>query len=75
MRNTSDIISISFGIVMIFLVLVGSIIFSFTDYMDDRLYGQKRVFFVVILVAYAIYRVFRLMPLLKKNNRIDKDSL
>jgi len=71
MRRTSNIISISFGVIMIVLVVAGAIVFSVTDYMDDRLYGQKRVLFIVILLAYAVYRVFRLMPLIKQKENAE----
>lgn len=59
-------ISVWFGMIMILLVLSGAIAFAFTDFMDDRLYGTKRIFFVVMLLAYAIYRIFRLRHALKQ---------
>ena len=61
-------ISIWFGMIMILLVVAGALAFAFTDFMDDRLFGPKRIFFVVLLLAYAVYRVFRLRSLLKQNN-------
>jgi hypothetical protein len=36
--------------------------------MDDRLYGNKRTAFTVMLLAYGVYRGFRLYPLLKKEH-------
>lgn len=61
-------ISVWFGMIMILLVVAGAFAFAFTDFMDDRLFGPKRIFFVVLLLAYGIYRIFRLRQLLKQNN-------
>jgi len=54
--------------IMILLVVAGAIAFAFTNFMDDRLFGPKRIFFVVLLLAYAAYRIFRLRQLLKQHN-------
>jgi hypothetical protein len=59
-------ISVWFGMIMILVVLSGAIAFAFTDVMNDKLYGSKRIFFVVLLVAYAVYRFFRLKQVLKQ---------
>jgi len=64
-------ISIWFGMIMILLVVTGAFAFAFTDFMDNRLFGPKRIFFVVLLLAYAVYRIFRLRSLLKQNNNED----
>lgn len=64
-------ISIWFGMIMILLVITGAFAFAFTDFMDDKLFGPKRIFFVVLLLAYAVYRIFRLRQLLKQNNNED----
>lgn len=53
-------ISIWFGVIMILMVTAGAVAFAFTDLMNDRLYGTKRTVFVFILLAYGIYRGFRL---------------
>ena len=53
-------LSIWFGIIMILLVIAGAIAFTITDFMDDKLFGLKRIFFILILIAYAIYRIVRL---------------
>lgn len=59
-------ISVWFGMIMILVVLSGATAFAFTDVMNDKLYGSKRIFFVVLLVAYAVYRFFRLKQVLKQ---------
>lgn len=61
-------ISTWFGMIMILIVTAGAIAFAFTDFMDDRLYGTKRLFFVLLLLAYAVYRVFRLRQMLKQGS-------
>lgn len=64
-------ISVWFSLLMILLVISGAIAFTFTDFMDDRLYGNKRIFFVCLLSLYAVYRVFRLYQLNKSNQNQD----
>lgn len=59
--------AIWFGMIMILLVVSGAFAFAFTDFMDDKLFGNKRIFFVCLLLAYAVYRIFRLRQLLKQN--------
>ncbi|MCE3258425.1 MAG: hypothetical protein K0S12_66, partial [Bacteroidetes bacterium] len=34
-------VSVWFGMIMILLVTAGAFAFTFTDFMDDRLYGNK----------------------------------
>lgn len=64
-------ISIWFGAIMILLVFSGAFAFAFTNFMDDRLFGQKRIFFIVILLAYGVYRCFRLYQAFKSNRHED----
>lgn len=61
-------ISAWFGMIMILIVTAGAIAFAFTDFMDDRLYGTKRLFFILLLLAYAVYRVFRLRQMSKQSS-------
>ncbi|MDI1353968.1 MAG: hypothetical protein PSX36_03570 [bacterium] len=70
MKSGLNMIPIWFGSIMILVVVSGAIAFAFTDFMDDRLYGNKRMFFVFLLLSYAVYRGFRLYSALKdlKNN-------
>ena len=53
-------ISFWFSSIMIVLVLGGAVAITFTDFMSDRLFGTKRVVFIFILLAYAVYRGFRM---------------
>ena len=61
-------ISLWSGVIMIVLITAGAGAIIFTDAFDDRLYGTKRTVFVVILLAYAVYRGFRLRQLLRTRN-------
>jgi hypothetical protein len=45
------------------LALAGA--FAFTDFYSDRMMGGKRTGFIVMLIAYAVYRGFRTYSLLK----------
>ena len=58
-------ISLWSGVVMILLVTCGAVAILFTDAFSDRLYGTKRTLFVIMLLAYAAYRVFRIRQLLR----------
>lgn len=55
-----------FGAFMVLVVFTGAIAFAFTDFMDDRLFGQKRTLFVFILLAYGVYRSARLYQAFKQ---------
>jgi len=61
--------SVWFGAMMILLVTAGAIAISFTDFMSDRLYGKKRVFFVILLLSYAVYRGFRIRQALRQKDQ------
>jgi hypothetical protein len=65
-RSLAAITNLWFGVVMILAVLFLAAAVLFTNVLDDRLYGNKRTIFVVILLAYALYRGFRLYQLLKR---------
>jgi hypothetical protein len=65
MRSGLNIVSLWFGIIMITLVTAGAIAIAFTDFMSDRLYGTKRVVFVIMLLAYVVYRGFRIYQVMK----------
>lgn len=67
MKSGLSNLSVWFGIIMILIVVTGAIAVSFTDFMSDRLFGTKRVFFVILLLAYAVYRGFRLYAFFKDN--------
>lgn len=64
-------ITVWFSLLMITLTIAGAFAFAFTDFMDERLFGRKRVYFVILLVLYSIYRIFRLYQLSKKTNQDD----
>ena len=66
MKPGLNTVSAWFGIIMILLVTAGAGAFALTDFMDDKLYGNKRIFFVLLLLAYAVYRGFRLKQLLNQ---------
>lgn len=67
MKLGFNIISVWFGFIMVLVLLTAACVFAFTDYMSDTLFGQKRLFFVILLVAYSIYRSIRIYQVLKQN--------
>jgi hypothetical protein len=64
-------LSVWFGAIMVLVVLSGALAFTFTDLMSDTLFGSKRILFIVILFAYAIYRSFRLYQVFKQQRYED----
>ena len=66
MKLLNSQVSLWFGVVMILVVTAGAFVFSFTDFYDDRLYGNKRTMFVLVLFAYALYRGWRTYLLFKQ---------
>jgi hypothetical protein len=64
-------ISSIFGLVMIVVVTFLAAGIAFTDMLSDRLYGNKRIFFIFLLLAYAVYRGIRLYQVYKAPPRED----
>ena len=71
MKNALSLIPVWFGIIMILVVVSLAVSVAFTDFLDDRLFGSKRIFFVFLLLSYAVYRGFRLYQAIQK---IRKDE-
>jgi hypothetical protein len=61
-------ISVWLGSVMLVVVLTLAVLLVFTDMWNDRMYGGKRIFMIVLLLAYAVYRGFRIYRLAKEGN-------
>jgi hypothetical protein len=53
-------VTVWFSVVMVLAVFALATAVLLTDALSDRLYGNKRIFFIVLLYAYAAYRGFRL---------------
>lgn len=58
-------VTLWFGIIMVLMVTAGAGVIAFTNVMSDRLYGPKRIGFVILLLAYAVYRSFRIYQVMK----------
>jgi hypothetical protein len=54
------------GVAMLLVVIVLGFVVAFTNWYDDRLFGWRRHFFVVLMFVYAAYRGFRLYQEFKK---------
>lgn len=65
-KSPTELINLSFSVLMILLTLTGFFVFMFTDYFSDRAYGTKRYILAVIFLAYAFYRAYRMYVALKK---------
>lgn len=51
---------------MVVIVLFLGCLVAFTDVMTDRLYGNKRSFFIGLMFAYALYRSYRIYQQMKQ---------
>ena len=60
MKSMSSMISLWSGALIILILIAGTISLIFTDFMEDRIYGNKRIFFIFLLLSYAAYRAWRL---------------
>jgi hypothetical protein len=67
MKLGFNIVSVWFGFIMVIGLVCGAFTLIFTDYLLDNLYGNKRTFFIVLLLAYSVYRSIRIYQVLKKN--------
>jgi hypothetical protein len=71
MKNGINMVSLWFSVFMVILVIAGAIAFTFTDFMIDRLYGNKRIILTVVFLGYAVYRGIRIYQVFKSNQRND----
>ncbi len=67
MKNSMNYISLWFSVMLVLVVIAGAVAFTFTDFMEDRVYGTKRVVLTLVFLAYAIYRGIRIYQVLKSN--------
>ena len=51
---------------MVMVVVSAAAVILFSDAYTDRLYGDKRMYFVMLLCAYAVYRIFRIRQLFRR---------
>lgn len=49
---------------MVLVVIAGIFAFTFTDFMSDKVYGNKRIVMIVVFTAYALFRGFRIYQVL-----------
>lgn len=60
------------GFFVIVMCLVLAYYLQFTALMLDRVYGNRRLIIVLMLVLYAIFRIFRLIIAYKKDKLDEK---
>jgi len=68
MRNGINMVSLWFSVFMVIIVIAGAIAFTFTDFMIDRLYGNKRIILTVVFLAYAVFRGIRIYQVFKSKS-------
>jgi uncharacterized membrane protein len=72
MRPGLNSVSVWFGAVMVLVITGLAFAILLTDLMSDRLYGNKRMLFIVLLFGYAIYRGFRIYQVVKYSGRNER---
>jgi hypothetical protein len=65
-RSPIELINLAFSSVMVLLTVTGAIVFFFTDLLSDRVWGSKRYVFGTVFIIYAVYRVWRMYGVFKK---------
>ena len=73
MRPAMQMISFWFGGVMVVVVIALAIAVLTTDMLSERLYGNKRIMFVVLLFAYAVYRSYRMYHFIRESRKNEND--
>jgi hypothetical protein len=68
MKNGINMMSLWFSIFMVVIVVAGAVAFTFTDFMIDRLYGNKRMILTVVFLIYAVFRGIRIYQVFKSNS-------
>jgi uncharacterized membrane protein len=67
----SNSVNMLFGAVMLVVVVVLGFAVAFTDFYSDRLFGWRRIVFIVMMFAYAAYRGIRIYQEIKKRQSTD----
>lgn len=65
MKNGINMVTLWFSVVMVLIVIAGAFAFTFTDFMIDRVYGNKRIILTVVFLAYAVFRGVRIYQIFK----------
>ncbi len=65
-QSPTELINLSFSVIMVLITFVGAFVFLFTDLMSDKVFGNKRYVMAVVFLAYAIYRSYRIYKVFKQ---------
>lgn len=64
-------VTLWFSVVMVIIVIAGAFAFTFTDFMIDRVYGNKRIILTVVFLGYAVFRGVRIYQIFQSNRNND----
>lgn len=59
-KSPTELINLVFSGLMVLLTFTGAIVFLFTNLMNDKAHGSKRIVLGIIFLAYAVYRSYRI---------------
>lgn len=69
-KSPTELINLTFSGMMILLTLAGAIVFLFTDLLNDRAFGNKRIILGIVFLTYAVYRSYRVYIVFKNKDKV-----
>jgi hypothetical protein len=73
-RSPIELVNLAFSSLMVLLTVTGAIVFFFTDLLSDRVWGSKRYILGTVFLAYAVYRVWRMYGVFKKQKDVSSEE-
>jgi len=73
-RSPIELVNLAFSCLMVLITVTGTIVFFFTDLLSDRVWGSKRYILGAVFLAYAVYRVWRMYSVFKKEKMQNPNS-
>ncbi|MDF2449170.1 MAG: hypothetical protein K0R26_1674 [Bacteroidota bacterium] len=65
-KTPTELINLMFSAIMVLLTFTGAIVLLFTDLLDEKAHGSKRIILGVIFLLYAVYRSYRMYIAIKR---------
>ena len=73
-RNPTELINLAFSGLMVLVTLTGAILFLFTDFYSNRVWGKNRYILAGVFLIYAIYRSYRMNLSIRKNRTESEEE-
>ncbi len=66
-RHPNELINLAFSGLMVLVTLTGAILFLFTDFYSNRVWGKNRYILAGIFLIYAVYRSYRMSLTIRRS--------